>query len=71
MLGERRLCKLDVDCYGQGSVEVYCLEQESLQDGLQPVQVWKVGCERDVMRLLCELRVLRGKVGCHVRWGVM
>lgn len=38
VLGEKRLCRLDVDCFGQVKVEVYCLEQEKLQNALQPVQ---------------------------------
>ena len=41
VLGEKRLCRLDVDCCPQDpiKVEIYCLEQEKLQDALQSVQV--------------------------------
>lgn len=37
VLGEKRLCKLEV--MGESTVEVYCLEHEKLSDALQPVKV--------------------------------
>lgn len=36
VLGEKRLCKLEV--MGESTVEVYCLEHEKLSDALQPVK---------------------------------